>query len=44
VIAVSILNALSPSPTLPLCPPPGATIAPPAAEVNRRREGKAPGC
>ena len=33
-------NALSPSPTLPLLPPPRATIAPPAAEVTRLREGE----
>ena len=33
-------NALSPSRPLP---PPGATIAPPAAEVKRRREGEARG-
>ncbi len=33
-------NALSPSPTLPPCPPPRATIAPPAAPVKRLREGE----
>src|SRR2546425_6645310 len=33
-------NALSPSPPLPR-PPPRATIAPPAAHVQRRREGQA---
>jgi hypothetical protein len=40
VRSVRTPNALSPSPPLPR-PPPRATIAPPAAHVQRRREGQA---
>ena len=35
-------RALSRPPTRASCPPPGATIASPAAEVKRLREGEAP--